>query len=651
MNGFSNFTRDAMSGLNNLESGLNSLATATEQSKAKDRLVNSQKFQIQEAYKSDLQQFLATLPMDTDQESYQSKATQFTQSWRSKINEGSYDKKTLSWLNTDFLPSKKDSVAGMVNIARDISTDIQTATYAKNFSTLIGSDRSLSYEDAVSRYKTYYDQVKLGDVPMEFGIASPDDYARSIVAAKTLQAIQNDTDQNIGNLDWSTEGAIEKALAQHQGALTPEAKVQITNNAYQYVEVADARRIKQAAEESLRFGQALTQAVTSKAYCDPKEIDAYIATAPYRYSMEARAVKNQMNTYNDSITYNLQHKAYVGNGTLVTTDVLQSLTDESVAVDLMTEQLQGQALKMYQNGSKASDVYAGISSANFWPGFDEALVKEAKLFAQASLASTLQKQLTEEKRVATADGVKVETPQPAIPVTDQVPDPIVTPSQNGEPMPVTPEPQGEEQPIPDVVEPMTPVIPILNDTEYQALEALKAENANLGNVSEETVKNANPVVLNMFAAEQISDMALNIAEAKGINEAFSVIDGIKDLGSVLQQAGTREPIKQGFIRLKPEALGYAKTKVIQKIAQQETEAKVIRHDNAINKLAQLRGDRYFAAHPDELKNEVADLVKQGVISPEEGAKNANVYSFVNAGTYPTIMNQVKALSKQWGSRA
>lgn len=660
MSGFTNFTRDAIGGLNNFESGLNSLVNTTEQTKAKSRLVNSQKFQIQEAYKSDLQQFLSTLPMDTDQESYQSKAIQFTQTWRSKINEGAYDKQTLSWLNTDFLPSKKDSVAGMVNIAKDISTDVQTATYARNFSTLIGSDRSLSYDDAVSKYKTYYDQVKLGDVPMEFGIASPEDYARSIVAAKTLQAIQNDTDQNIGNLDWSTDKAIEKALSQHEGVLTSEEKVQVTNNAYQYVDVADSRRIQQAKEETLRFGKALSQAVTSKTYCDPKEIDTYIKNAPYRYSMEARAVKNQMNTYNDSITYNLQHKAYVGKGTLVSTDVLQSLTDESIAVDLMTEQLQGQALKMYQKGSTAGDVYAGIASADFWPGFDDALVKEAKLFAQANLASTLQKQLTEEKRVATADGVKVTAPQPATtnlfggttekdsPLPKQAV--VATPIQAAEPPSKQDSTKRDTTPSEhEVISAKIPVIPIFTDTEYQALEALRTENANLGNVSEETVKASNPVILDVFAAEQIAQWGMKIAETKGINEALSAIDEIKDLRSVLQEAGASETVVQGAIPLGSKALGYAKTKLIQGLSQQKAEEQAIKHKIALNQLDKMRSDRYFAQHPEELESLAAKFASEGVLTVEEASKNAKVHTFVNAGTYPAIMSQVKDLAKKWGS--
>ena len=271
MSGFTGFTQEVHSGLNNFESGFNSLANATEQAKSKQRLVDSQKFQLQEAYKSDLQEFLQTLPMDTDQDGYQAKAMAFTQSWRSKINEGNYDRQTLSWMNSEFLPSKKDSIVGAVNIAKDISTDVQTATYARNFATLKGSDRSLTYEQAVSEYSAYYEKLKLADVPMEFGIQAPQDYAKSIVAAKTFQAIQIETDKKIGDLDWSTDETISNALSEHSEMLTPEEKVQITNNAYQYVVQADARRSQQAKEESVRFSQALDRAIEGKTYCEDRK--------------------------------------------------------------------------------------------------------------------------------------------------------------------------------------------------------------------------------------------------------------------------------------------------------------------------------------------------------------------------------------------
>jgi hypothetical protein len=654
MSGFSNFTKDALGGLNNFENGMTSLANATEQSKAKSRLVNSQKYQIQESYTADLQQFLATLPMDTDQESYQSKATQFTQTWRSKVNEGAYDKKTLAWLNSDFLPSKKDSVTGLVSIAKDISTDVQTATYAKNFGTLIGSDRSLSYDEASIRYASYYEQVKLGEVSLEFGIATPEDYARSIVAAKTLQSIQNDTDQNIGNLDWSTEEAIEKALAQHEGVLTPDEKVQVTNNAYQYVEIADARRINQAKEESLRFDQALTQAVTNKVYCDPKEIDAYISKAPYRYSMEARSIKAKMNTYNDSISLNVQSKSFLTKGAITPVSVLQSFTDEGIAVNLMVSQLKGQAYKLSLNGYTAGEAYAAIESSDFWPGYDEALVKQAKLLAQAELASLLQSQLTEENRVAAADGVSntVMAKQTSTQPVEQGPGQFIDMDQKN--IPATQEDSNQENPATNQKESepkeyQLPVPPLLNDAEFEAMQELQAENRNLGNVSKEIVKKANPIILETFVAQQLSQWGLKIVEAKGLGEALDTIDGIKDIAPITQGEGDYQPVEQGALPVNGTILGYAKTMMLQAISKQEAETKAAKHDATLSLLSTLRGDRYYAAHPEELKEKVNEFVTQGIITPEEGVKNSNVFGFVTAGTYPHVMSQVSALSKKWGS--
>ena len=642
MSGFTGFTQEVHSGLNNLESGFNSLANATEQAKSKQRLVDSQKFQLQEAYKSDLQEFLQTLPMDTDQDGYQAKAMAFTQSWRSKINEGNYDRQTLSWMNSEFLPSKKDSIVGAVNIAKDISTDVQTATYARNFATLKGSDRSLTYEQAVSEYSAYYEKLKLVDVPMEFGIQAPQDYAKSIVAAKTLQAIQIETDKKIGDLDWSTDETISNALSEHSEMLTPEEKVQITNNAYQYVVQADARRSQQAKEESVRFSQALDRAIEGKTYCDPKEILTYIENSPYRYSLEARSIKNKMEAYNDAITATLQRKAYIAKGTVVDTSILSSMKDENLAVELMTEQLKGQAYKLYQNGYTATNAYKAIADSDFWPDYDEALVKQAKLLAQADLAANLQSQLTADKRVATADGIKLPTKSSiSEPVVDQ-------PISAGKEEAVVNKPEGQTG-IETEIEFPIPVPPLLNDTEFNALKELQSEFTNLGTVSKDTVAAANPIILNTFAAKQVSQWGLRLVEEQGLEDTLDSIDSIKDLGSVLQEGGEKSPVEQGVVPLDETAIGYAKTMLVQALAKQEAEAKTARHDAAINLLSNLRADRYFASHPEELKEKVNEYVSQGVISADEGSKNSNVYSFVTAGTYPTIMNQVKALSKDWGS--
>ncbi len=642
MSGFTGFTQEVHSGLNNFESGFNSLANATEQAKSKQRLVDSQKFQLQEAYKSDLQEFLQTLPMDTDQDGYQAKAMAFTQSWRSKINEGNYDRQTLSWMNSEFLPSKKDSIVGAVNIAKDISTDVQTATYARNFATLKGSDRSLTYEQAVSEYSAYYEKLKLADVPMEFGIQAPQDYAKSIVAAKTLQAIQIETDKKIGDLDWSTDETISNALSEHSEMLTPEEKVQITNNAYQYVVQADARRSQQAKEESVRFSQALDRAIEGKTYCDPKEILTYIENSPYRYSLEARSIKNKMEAYNDAITATLQRKAYIAKGTVVDTSILSSMKDENLAVELMTEQLKGQAYKLYQNGYTATNAYKAIADSDFWPDYDEALVKQAKLLAQADLAANLQSQLTADKRVATADGIKLPTKSSiSEPVVDQ-------PISAGKEEAVVNKPEGQTG-VETEIELPIPVPPLLNDTEFNALKELQSEFTNLGTVSKDTVAAANPIILNTFAAKQVSQWGLRLVEEQGLEDTLDSIDSIKDLGSVLQEGGEKSPVEQGVVPLDETAIGYAKTMLVQALAKQEAEAKTARHDAAINLLSNLRADRYFASHPEELKEKVNEYVSQGVISADEGSKNSNVYSFVTAGTYPTIMNQVKALSKDWGS--
>lgn len=642
MSGFTGFTQEVHSGLSNFESGFNSLANATEQAKSKQRLVDSQKFQIQEAYKADLQEFLKTLPMDTDQDGYQSKALAFTQSWRSKINEGNYDRQTISWMNSEFLPSKKDSMVGAVNIAKDISTDVQTATYARNFATLKGSDRSLSYDQAVSEYSTYYEKLKLSDVPMEFGIQAPKDYAKSIVAAKTLQAIQVETDKKIGNIDWDTDKTISNALGEYSDMLTPDEKVQITNNAYQYVALADARRSQQAKEESVRFSQALDLAIEDKTYCDPKEIQTYIENSPYRYSLEARSIKNMMEAYNDSITATLQRKAYIAKGTVVDTSILSSMKDENLAVELMTEQLKGQAYKLFQNGYSATNAYKAIADSDFWPDYDEALVKQAKLLAQADLAANLQSQLTADKRVATADGIKLPTESS---ISDPVKDQSVSAAKEEA---AVNKPEGQTG-IETEIEFPIPVPPLLNDTEFNALKELQSEFTNLGTITKDTAAAANPVILSTFAAKQVSQWGLKLVEEKGLENALDSIDGIKDLGSILQEGGEKFPVEQGVVPVDETTIGYAKTMLVQALAKQEAEAKTARHDAAINLLSNLRADRYFASHPEELKEKVHEYVSQGIISSDEGAKNSNVFSFVTAGTYPTIMSQIKALSKNWGS--
>lgn len=734
MSGFTGFTKEAYSGLSNFESGFNSLARSVEQDKAGKRLVESQKFQLKEAYKADLQDFLQSLPLDTDQESYQTKAAEFTQSWRSRINEGNYDRQTLSWINSEFLPSRKAPMEGAVDIARDISKDVQTAAYARNFATLKGSDRSLSYEQAVSEYSAYHEKLGLSEVPLEFGIQSPDDFARSILAAKTLQAFQNEADRRIGDIDWDTGKAVSREIGRHSDLLTPDEKTGITNSAYQYAAQEDSRRTLRAREEAFRFNMALDEAIANRQYCDPEEIRAYIENIPYRYSLEARAVKNRMEAYNDAITSNLQRKAYLSKGTLTGTDILKSFKDESLAVEIMTEQLKGQAYKLYRTGYTAAQAYEAVGSSDFWPDFDDALVKQAKLFAQAQLASELQSQLTAEKRIAAADGVKkASRTEPSKAVTGtgspgngkevfpvapaqkesrQIPDGLqafevhpspsfaldagqeefdassdiamglsgsgyavgsdhvgltttdppstmasVVPSKDSDgpydegfqttdlPDPIAPS-VGHK----DAVQPLDlPVLPLLNEQELVALQELQSEEATLGNLGKNTVKTANPVILDLFAAREVARWGLRIVEEKGLDEAFNAIGTIGGLGSVMEQGGESRETEHGLVELTDQALGYAATMLVQEVARQEEEAKAARRDAALARLAVLRTDRYYAAHPEELKEKVNEFVIQGLITSEEGSKNSSVFNFVTAGTYHAIMSQVKTLAKAWGN--
>ena len=386
MKGLTQFSQDISNGLSNVEQGMNSLVNATKQEQARTRLVDSQKFQIRESYKADLQSFLQSLPQDMDSSSYQRQADDFTASWRSKVNESQYDQRTVGWVNSEFLPSTQESLKNRVGIAKNISMNVQTATLAGNYAKILGSDRNLPFEEATSRYESYYEETKLADLDKSLGIVDPELFSRSIMGAKALQSFQNMADKTIGSDGWDTEKAVSEVLSPFDGKLSSDEKAQVSNSAYQYAKQAGDRKNQQAKERTVVYSKGLTESIENSSYMDTSSLEAFIANTPYDYSLPARQVLAQAKEHNDKVTYALFKDYYSQKGSFVSTETLESLNNPDYAVQLMADELEDKADYAIQTGSSVSKALTQIDATDSWEEFDSSLVETAKVLAKSNLS-------------------------------------------------------------------------------------------------------------------------------------------------------------------------------------------------------------------------------------------------------------------------
>lgn len=167
-------------------------------------LVTKKKYGIQNQSKD----FLDRLSLSNEFGNYDDSRQQFMDGLRAEIesdttlNQGAKDT-----LLNEVLPGLDEELSFKVGYLRDHGQWTQVKVDADQWADVLGSDPTLSKEDAVSQYRYYFETQELAGVPSGYGIKSPEDFERTIEAPKALQAVQNQYKEHGRDPEWDFESS------------------------------------------------------------------------------------------------------------------------------------------------------------------------------------------------------------------------------------------------------------------------------------------------------------------------------------------------------------------------------------------------------------------------------------------------------------
>lgn len=187
----------------------------------RDLLFRSNQDVLRTQYTDGLRGMLEGLPESIDFDKYGERVQEYNEEFISTAqSSGSYDERTLSWLENEFIPSQRAQTEKAVEGVSDYATYVWVANNANNKANAIAADPSLNVDDAYEQYRTYYSDVGLGSIPngkTVYGYLDPEEFRETIRGTKALQSFERmarDPDKGYANLSFDKDASMKTAASE-----------------------------------------------------------------------------------------------------------------------------------------------------------------------------------------------------------------------------------------------------------------------------------------------------------------------------------------------------------------------------------------------------------------------------------------------------
>lgn len=328
-----------------------------------NRLFTSNKYKLTQKYKTDVADKVGSLPQSVDFSGYGEQMDEWNQQWLSDVkSSGIYDDRTLSWLESDFIPSQKASNEQVVAGVQNYAMNAWVANDAGSFANVLQADEGLSVDDAYEAYNAYYERLGLGNVSQDYGILTPETFREEIRGAKAQQAFKALCDEGFGyDSQWNYEEAIQKAM--DEAGYKPDS-VQGIQFRQACRSIVDSRKSEiqtAVSDEAVTLSTELNSYMTQGLYYDTKNLMDAAAAYPISYAGPILQLVDSAEQSNDIIIYN-----DIARGDL-------PLDDESLASfssgsqyrqRLIESDLTSKAQAMFNTGSSLTDVVSWLNNGD-----------------------------------------------------------------------------------------------------------------------------------------------------------------------------------------------------------------------------------------------------------------------------------------------
>ncbi len=328
-----------------------------------NRLFTSNQYKLTQKYKTDVADKVGSLPQSVDFAGYGEQMDEWNQQWLSDVkSSGVYDDRTLSWLESDFMPSQKASNEQVVAGVQNYAMNAWVANDAGSFANVLQADEGLSVDDAYEAYNAYYERLGLGNVSQDYGILSPETFREEIRGAKAQQAFKALCDEGFGyDPKWNYEEAVQKAM--DEAGYKPDS-VQGIQFRQACRSIVDSRKSEiqtAVSDEAVSLSTELNSYMTQGLYYDTKNLMDAAAAYPISYAGPILQLVDSAEQSNDTIIYN-----DIARGDLpLDDDSLASFSSGSqYRKRLVESDLTSKAQAMFNAGSSLTDVVSWLNNGD-----------------------------------------------------------------------------------------------------------------------------------------------------------------------------------------------------------------------------------------------------------------------------------------------
>lgn len=328
-----------------------------------NRLFTSNQYKLTQKYKTDVADKVGSLPQSVDFSGYGEQMEEWNQQWLSDVkSSGIYDDRTLSWLESDFMPSQKASNEQVVAGVQNYAMNAWVANDAGSFANVLQADEGLSVDDAYEAYNAYYERLGLGNVSQDYGILSPETFREEIRGAKAQQAFRAMCDEGFGyDPQWNYEEAVRKAMDETGYKPDSVQSIQFRQACRSIVDSRKSEIQTAVSDEAVSLSTELNSFMTQGLYYDTKNLMDAAAAYPISYAGPILQLVDSAEQSNDTIIYN----DIVRGDLPLDDDSLASFSSGSQYRQRLVESdLTSKAQTMFNAGSSLTDVVSWLNNGD-----------------------------------------------------------------------------------------------------------------------------------------------------------------------------------------------------------------------------------------------------------------------------------------------